>query len=276
MEQFNFNSNNSNEKIEHQNEVIWSWFSNNNELEQQNNTKEILQSRNEQELKAELLNYRLEYEITKDDFDVKIKDGVPIIYSKSTYFSSLLGLNWSDEKRKCLNGKINKNVYDEFDQKINDKTEWKTEIEEFCKENWINTDIVGANGGCVYDNYVCIKYTPYVQCEEKKDWIEPTIKHESQHVKFNKYCEENWIEKNWYLKILDEVIAHCLNTKDENWNIDFDGIEKSMINNENYRKNSWFIEDYGWILMEIIQDVKNNIKDGLDETMKILVNKYKN
>ena len=277
MEQFKFRNNNDDKNLEQQNDIIWSWSSPDNKLEQQKNTNDMLQSRNEQKLKAELLGKCLEYGITEDDFDVKVKDGVPIIYSKSTYFSSLLGLNWPDEKGKILDKEVDKKVYDEFDKKISDWTEWKTEIEQFCKKNWIDVNVVGANGGCVYDNYVCIKYTPYVQCEEKKDWIEPTINHESQHVKFNKYCEENWIEQNWYLRILNEVIAHCTNITDKEWNIYFGEIYSSMKKNENYIKISWFSKrKYLKILKKIIRKTKKNLKSNeLDKTMEMLIAQYK-
>ena len=281
MEEFN----KYNEVIEKQNEAIWSWSSHENELEQQKHTKDILQSRDEQRAKAEILSNWLDYGITEYDFDVKKVDDMIIIISKSSYFSSIVGLNWEQERFNSRNLK-DRIEYDKFDEEISrlfksgiTKEQFKDELSKYCKGNNINfnPEIMTLWWGCVIPewNFIWIKKFPWDSSEiAEKDKL--TIAHENQHVKFNKYCEENWIEKNWYLKILDEVIAHCLNTKDEDWNIDFDKIEKSMINNENYRKNSWFTKDYGWVLVEIIQDVKNNIKDNLNETMRILVNKYKN
>ena len=225
------------------------------------------------------------YPVKDNDFNLDVKDGSIIIYAKSSYFASLIGLNWVKEKEKCLNWEINRDAYDEFDNKIRNlkslSEDKKEEILQFCENNWIDFDSIVVNWWCVVQwnsNYlVWIKDTPIVSLLSNNNRIEPTILHESQHVKFNKYCEQNGIEINWYLKILNEIIANCCNTKDEEWNINFPKVTDSMVNNENYIKVSWFDKNtYTDILNSILTDTENELKShNLSTTMQNLVMKYK-
>ena len=251
--------------------------------------EEKLKAKESQNSQANLLAYVLNIsdDVKKDDFEIKIENDVPVIFSKSTYFSSLIGLNWKEEKENCMNNKINREIYDEFDNKI--KSMWdqpsekeKKELIDFCKHNWIDFNSIATNWGCVVecnnDYCVWIKNTPIIsKLNDSNDRIEWTISHESQHIKFNKYCEEKNIEQNWYIKILNEVIAHCCNTKDKSWNIDFDGIKKSMKNNKNYLSISWFSKrKYKRILSKEINKVKATIKsNNLTTTMEKLIDYYK-
>lgn len=250
---------------------------------------EKMQAKESQNSQANLLSYILNIsdDIKKDDFDIKIENNSPVIFAKSTYFASLVGLNWKEEKEKCLNNKISRKIYDEFDNKI--KNIWeqpsekeKNELIALCKNNWVNFNNIIMNWWCVveYNNDYCvwIKNTPIIsKLNDNNDRIEWTISHESQHIKFNKYCEENHIEPNWHIKILNEVIAHCCNTKDKSWNIDFDWIKKSMKNNKNYIDVSWFSKrKYKRILSKEINKAKSSLKsDDLDTTMKKLIDYYK-
>ena len=224
------------------------------------------------------------YPVKDNDFNLDVKDGTVIIYAKSSYFASLIGLNWVKEKERCLNREINRDAYDEFDNKIKNfkslSNDGKSELLQFCNTNWIDFYNVITNWWCVVQwntNYlVWIKDTPIISLLSNNNRIEPTILHESQHIKFNKYCEQNDIEINWYLKILDEVIAHCYNTKDGEWNIDFPKIKNSMINNENYIKVSWLNKNtYINILNSILADLENELKSyNLNDAMQKLVIKY--
>lgn len=251
--------------------------------------EEISQAKESQNSQANLLTYILNIsdDIKKDDFDIKIENDIPVIFSKSTYLSSLIWLNGKEEKERCMNNKINREIYDEFDNKI--KSMWdqpsekeKIELINFCKHNWIDFDSIATNWWCVveYNNDYCvwIKNTPIIsKLNDNNDRIELTISHESQHIKFNKYCEEQNINQNWHIKILNEVIAHCCNTKDKSWNIDFDWIKKSMKNNKNYIDVSWFSKrKYKRILSKEINKAKSSLKsDDLDTTMKKLIDYYK-
>lgn len=250
---------------------------------------EKMQAKESQNSQANLLSYILNIsdDIKKDDFDIKIENNSPVIFAKSTYFASLVGLNWKEEKEKCLNNKISRKIYDEFDNKI--KNIWeqpsekeKNELIALCKNNWVNFNNIITNWWCVveYNNDYCvwIKNTPIIsKLNDNNDRIEWTISHESQHIKFNKYCEEQNINQNWHIKILNEVIAHCCNTKDKSWNIDFDWIKKSMKNNKNYIDVSWFSKrKYKRILSKEINKAKSSLKsDDLDTTMKKLIDYYK-
>lgn len=251
--------------------------------------EEKSQTKESQNSQANILTYFLSMsdDIKKDDFDIKIENDVPVLFSKSTYFSSLIGLNGKEEKENCMNNKINRDIYDEFDNKI--KSMWnqpsekeKIELINFCKHNWIDFDSIATNWWCVVecgiDYCVWIKSTPIIsRLNDTNDRIEWTISHESQHIKFNKYCEEKNIEQNWHIKILNEVIAHCCNTKDESWNIDFDEIKKSMKNNKNYISVSWFSKrKYKRILSKEINKVKSSLKSNdLTATMESLIDYYK-
>ena len=131
------------------------------------------QAKESQNLQANLLTYFLSIseDIKNNDFDIKIKEDVPIIFSKSSYFSSLIWLNGKEEKEKCLNNKINRNIYDEFDNKI--KSMWdqpsekeKNELIKFCKQNWIDFNSIATNWWCAVkcDTVYCvwIKDTPII------------------------------------------------------------------------------------------------------------------
>ena len=251
--------------------------------------EEKLQTKESQNSQANILTYFLSMsdDIKKDDFDIKIENNIPVIFSKSTYLSSLIWLNGKEEKEHCINNKINRDIYDEFDNKIismwdQPSEKEKKELIDFCKHNWIDFNSIATNWGCVVecnnDYCVWIKNTPIIsKLNDNKDRIEWTISHESQHIKFNKYCEEKNIEQNWHIKILNEVIAHCCNTKDKSWNIDFDGIKKSMKNNKDYISVSWFSKrKYKRILSKEINKIKATIKSNdLTTTMEKLVDYYK-
>jgi hypothetical protein len=224
------------------------------------------------------------YPVKDDDFNLDVKDDTIIIYAKSSYFASIIGLNWLKEKERCLNGEINRNAYDEFDKKIKDlkglSNDRKSELLQFCNTNWIDFYSIITNWWCVVQwntNYlVWIKDTPIISLLSNNNRVEPTILHESQHIKFNKHCEQNNIKINWYLKILNEIIAHCTNTKNDRWDIDFEKIFELMKDNENYIKVSWFNKNtYINILNSMLADLQNELKSyGLNDAMQKLVIKY--
>ena len=223
------------------------------------------------------------YNINSNDFEVTVNSNIIIVYAKSSYFASLIWLNWIAEKEKCLNTTQNiRENYDELDKRVleiskNPTEDTKKNLIQFCLQKWIDFQSVVVNGWCVINweskKYVWIKATPSTIWKESGDlqWI---IDHESQHIKFDEFCESHGIELNWYLKILDEVIAHCCNTKDINWNINFKKIKQSMMNNENYKKVSW-LENYESILWTIIDEIENELeKEKLSIVMEKLILKY--
>lgn len=242
-----------------------------------------------------------EYLVKDSDFDLNIQNDILIISSNSSYFSSLTGLNWLAEKRKSrdLN---NREPYDKFDKisinfsKTNmsdhDLNQKRDELLNFCKNNDINFYDVASNWWCVIQwtssDFVWIKKTPLVAYLESKknisiddsNYMEETIIHEKQHIKFDTFLKNNNISQNWYLKILNEVIAHCCNVKNPDLSVDFDRIIKSMSINENYIGISglwkeWFIESLKTIIHEtkVMLNWANDI-DKLDSVMISLIYKY--
>lgn len=229
----------------------------------------------------------VDFWLKTEDFKIMKKNGTTIIVSNSSYFSSIVWLNWIQEKQNSRKLK-DRSKYDDFDKLLNDllknnvsKEEAQTQLEKYCKENKLDFESIIAWGGCViweWDfSFVWIKKVVW----ESWDIIEKnklTIAHEGQHIKFNDYCKEKWIEQNWTLKLLNEVIAHCMNTRDSNWAIDFEKMYQIMKGNENYLYVSW-IEDkteYELLLKKIIDQVKKEMVDkNIDSTMIYLIEQNK-
>ena len=219
-----------------------------------------------------------EYLINENDFDLDIKSDTLVIISKSSYFSSLTGLNWLWEKHKSRK-LYNRDFYDKFDKisanlfKTNisdyDLNQKKSELIELCNTN--NSDFydISSNWGGVIQwlsaDFIWIKQTPLVlyldSINNNFDYIEKTIVHEKQHIKFDILLKKNNISLNGYLKILNEVIAHCCNVKNLDCSIDFDQIIKSMSKNQNYIEVSGFSEEQ---FIEILKDIVNKTKNILN------------
>ena len=240
-----------------------------------------------------------EYFINDSDFDLEIKNDALVIVSKSSYFSSLTGLNWLWEKGKSRN-LSNRDLYDKFDKtstnllKTNisdyDLNQKKSELIELCKTNNIDFYDISSNWGSVIQwlsaDFIWIKQTPLVlyldSIKNNFDYIEKTIVHEKQHIKFDMFLKENNISQNGYLKVLNEVIAHCCNVKNSDWSIDFDRIIKSMSKNQNYIEVSGFSEkQFIIILKNIVNETKiifnwNNDINTLDSVMSELINRHAN
>lgn len=267
------------------------FFDNN---EHQENLEKIEQlkinQKKENELESTKLKILLSLEdfwIKRKDFELVNKDWTLVIISNSSYFSSIVGLNWVREKERSRDSK-DRNKYDTFDNKFKDllssnlpKSEAQTQLKEYCKENNLDFESIITWWGCVISEweflFVWIKRAIWSSKDviEENEW---TITHESQHIKFENYCRERWIEQNWNLKILNEVIAHCTNTKNNKWDIDFEKIFEVMKDNENYLYVSW-IENktrYELVLKDFIEQVKKEMLDkDLDDTMKYLIEQNK-
>lgn len=237
--------------------------------------------------KLKLILFLEDFWVKKEDFELVNKDGTFVIVSNSSYFSSIVGLNWIQEKEKSRSSK-DRNKYDIFDNKLKDflnskisKSEAQIQLKEYCKENDLDFDSIVTWWGCVISewefSFVWIKRAIW----SSKDVIEEnklTITHEGQHIKFDNYCREKWIEQNWNLKILNEVIAHCTNTKNDKWDIDFGKIFELMKDNENYLYVSWMKDKthYGLVLKDLLEQVKKEMKNkDLDDTMKYLIEQTK-
>lgn len=240
-----------------------------------------------------------EYFINDSDFDLEIKNDALVIISKSSYFSSLTGLNWLWEKGKSRN-LSNRYFYDEFDKissdllKTNisdyDLNQKKSELIELCRINNIDFYDVSSNWGSVIqwvsNDFIWIKQTALVlyfdSIKNNFDYIEKTIVHEKQHIKFDIFLKKNNISQNGYLKILNEVIAHCCNVNNPDWSIDFQRIIESMSKNQNYIEVSGFSEEqFIIILKNIVNETEvilnwNNDINTLDSVMLELINRYSN
>lgn len=260
----------------------------------QKNLKWINQLRNDQNKVKELEYTKLklilllgDFWVKKEDFELVDKDGTFVIVSNSSYFSSIVGLNWIQEKEKSRSLK-DRNKYDTFDNKLKDflnsnisKSEARTQLKQYCKENNLDFESIITWWGCVISewefSFVWIKRAIWSSKDviEENEW---TIIHEGQHIKFDNYCREKWIEQNWNLKILNEVIAHCTNTKNDKWDIDFEKIFELMKDNENYLYVSWIGNKtrYELVLKDFIEQVKKEMTDkDLDDTMKYLIEQNK-
>ena len=266
-----------------------------NELTQVRNCQKIEQQ--QQATKLKILLSLEDFWIKKEDFELINKDGILVIISNSSYFSSIVGLNWIQEKKNSRSAK-NRSNYDVFDKQMDDslmlgisKDDAQKQLKKYCEENNLDFESIIVWWGCVISEWdfslVWIKRVVWESWDiiEKNRW---TIAHEGQHIKFNNYRKEKWIEQNWNLAILDEIIAHCFNTFDEIWNIDFTKIFNNMGTNENYFKNSWIKkrEDYNSKLEEIVKRVKTELQreehknlsfqEQIVSVMKSLIEEYKN
>lgn len=249
-----------------------------------------ISQKKENELESTKLKILLSLEdfwIKKEDFELINKDWTLVVISDSSYFSSIVGLNWIQEKENSRSTK-DRSKYDEFDNKMNDflksgisKNDAKTQMKKYSEENNLDFESMIAWWGCVISeldfSFVWIKKVVW----ESWDIIEKnklTIAHEGQHIKFNDYCKEKWIEQNWTLKLLNEVIAHCMNTRDSNWAIDFEKMYQIMKGNENYLYVSWIKDktEYELLLKKIIDQVKKEMVDkNIDSTMIYLIEQNK-
>ena len=237
--------------------------------------------------KLKILFFLEDFWIKREDFELVNKDWTLVIISNSSYFSSIVGLNWIQEKEKSRDSK-DRNKYDTFDNKFKDllssnlsKSEAQTQLKEYCKENNLDFESIITWWGCVISEweflFVWIKRAIWSSKDviEENEW---TITHEGQHIKFKNYCRERWIEQNWTLKLLNEVIAHCTNTKNNKWDIDFEKIFEVMKDNENYLYVSWIQNKtrYELVLKDFIEQVKREMLDkDLDDTMKYLIEQNK-
>lgn len=267
------------------------FFDNN---EHQENLEKIEQlkinQKKENELESTKLKILLSLEdfwIKRKDFELVNKDWTLVIISNSSYFSSIVGLNWVREKGRSRDSK-DRNKYDTFDNKFKDllssnlsKSEAQTQLKEYCKENNLDFESIITWWGCVISEweflFVWIKRAIWSSKDviEENEW---TITHEGQHIKFKNYCRERWIEQNWTLKLLNEVLAHCTNTKNNKWDIDFEKIFEVMKDNENYLYVSWIQNKtrYELVLKDFIEQVKREMLDkDLDDTMKYLIEQNK-
>ncbi len=226
--------------------------------------------------------------IKKEDFELVNEDWTLVVISNSSYFSSIVGLNWIQEKENSRSLK-DRSKYDWFDNQINDflklgisRDDAKTQLKKYCDENDLDFESMIVWWGCVISewdfSFIWLKKVVWNSGDiiEKNKW---TIAHEGQHIKFDNYCKEKWIEKNWNLAILDEVIAHCFNTFDKKWNIDFTKIYNDMVTNDNYFKKS-LIKDkpsFENKLYDMIQQTKVELQHHkkIYVAMKNLIEKHK-
>ena len=265
---------------------------NNGEYEQNLKSIEPLKIKQKEENEDETIKLNLLYDLVdfwvkKEDFEIMKKNGTTIIVSNSSYFSSIVWLNWIQEKQNSRKLK-DRSKYDDFEKLLNDllknnvsKEEAQTQLEKYCKENKLDFESIIAWGGCVISewdfSFVWIKRIVWDSWDilEKNKW---TIIHESQHIKFDNYCKEKSIEQKWILRLLSEVIAHCTNTKNAKWDIDFDKILKTMKDNKNYLSISWFTDkqDFEEALKNLINQTQKELKNkDIDSAMEYLIEQNK-
>ena len=254
--------------------------------EEKANLLSILLNKNKTEFIEKILNLWW-YGIKDSDFDLELKNNQIVIISKSSYFSSIVGLNGINEKKITREKTKSREIYDNFDKLLKDlfhsnvsKKDAKDQLFKYCSDNRIDYESIITGWGCViseWDNsFVWLKELFWPINLDENEW---TILHEKQHIKFNLYCKSENIHQNSDIKILDEVIAHCYNCK-KDWIVDFDKIMDSMDNNENYIKKSWLSNnDYMEHLQKIIYDVKESMwenysSDNIDLVMINLIKKY--
>ena len=259
------------------------------------NIQEIKQSKQNEKIesdkliiKQKLLLELSDFWITENDFELINKDNTIIIISNSSYFSSIVWLNGIQEKEntRIRKNRVKYDNLDKFAKKLYEsnltKENFIKKLKEHCTEKNLNYDSIYSWWGCIISvwNTSTVGLKRFLRDTwdliEKNKW---TIIHESQHIKFNTYCKENWITPNWVLKLLDEVLAHCTNTKTEDWDIDFEKIFDTMKNNENYIKISWIKnkEKYDSTIYALIWETEkelNNNSNNLDTTMIKLINEH--
>lgn len=295
QENLNLETDSSNFKAE---ELIYDVEKSSHKQEELNQEK--IETKMEQEEKANLLKFVLnksefiakklnlwKYNILDSDFDLELKNNQIVIISKSSYFSSIVGLNGVNEKKLTREKTKSRKIYDNFDNLLKNsfysnvsKEDAKKKLSEYCSNNGIDYESIIAGWGCViseWDNsFVWLKELFWPTNLDENEW---TILHEQQHIKFNFYCKSENIQQNSDIKILNEVIAHCYNCK-ENWIVDFNNILDSMSGNENYINVSWLSnDDYMEHLQKIVFDVKESLwenynSDNIDLVMINLIKKY--
>jgi len=238
--------------------------------------------------KQKLLLELSDFLITENDFEIINKNNTIIIISNSSYFSSIVWLNWIREKKNARERK-NRIKYDNLDKYAKNlyesnlsKEVFKKKLTKHCSEKNLDYNTLFSSWWCVISEWKITGVGLKRFIRDNWDFVEKnkgTIEHESQHIKFNKYCQEKWITSNWMLNLLNEVIAHCTNTKTEEWEIDYEKIYDTMKKNENYITTSWIeeAEEYYSTLYSLIWKVQKELKNNnLDTTMEKLIDKYSN
>lgn len=280
------NTTNSNKVSENSDFSENQYYENIQEIEQSKQNEKI--ESDKLIIKQKLLLELSDFWITENDFELINKDNTIIIISNSSYFSSIVWLNGIQEKEntRIRKNRVKYDNLDKFAKKLYEsnltKENFIKKLKEHCTEKNLNYDSIYSWWGCIISvwNTSTVGLKRFLRDTwdliEKNKW---TIIHESQHIKFNTYCKENWITPNWVLKLLDEVLAHCTNTKTEDWDIDFEKIFDTMKNNENYIKISWIKnkEKYDSTIYALIWETEkelNNNSNNLDTTMIKLINEH--
>ena len=280
------NTTNSNKVSENSDFSENQYYENIQEIEQSKQNEKI--ESDKLIIKQKLLLELSDFWITENDFELINKDNTIIIISNSSYFSSIVWLNGIQEKEntRIRKNRVKYDNLDKFAKKLYESNLTKEgfikKLKEHCTEKNLNYDSIYSWWGCIISvwNTSTVGLKRFLRDTwdliEKNKW---TIIHESQHIKFNTYCKENWITPNWVLKLLDEVLAHCTNTKTEDWDIDFEKIFDTMKNNENYIKISWIKnkEKYDSTIYALIWETEkelNNNSNNLDTTMIKLINEH--
>lgn len=280
------NTTNSNKVSENSDFSENQYYENIQEIEQSKQNEKI--ESDKLIIKQKLLLELSDFWITENDFELINKDNTIIIISNSSYFSSIVWLNGIQEKEntRIRKNRVKYDNLDKFAKKLYEsdltKEGFIKKLKEHSTEKNLNYDSIYSWWGCVISvwNTSTVGLKRFLRDTwdliEKNKW---TIIHESQHIKFNTYCKENWITPNWVLKLLDEVLAHCTNTKTEDWDIDFEKIFDTMKNNENYIKISWiknkdkYISTIYALIWETEKELNNN-SNNLDTTMIKLINEH--
>lgn len=280
------NTTNSNKVSENSDFSENQYYENIQEIEQSKQNEKI--ESDKLIIKQKLLLELSDFWITENDFELINKNNTIIIISNSSYFSSIVWLNGIQEKEntRIRKNRVKYDNLDKFAKKLYEsnltKENFIKKLKEHCTEKNLNYDSIYSWWGCIISvwNTSTVGLKRFLRDTwdliEKNKW---TIIHESQHIKFNTYCKENWITPNWVLKLLDEVLAHCTNTKTEDWDIDFEKIFDTMKNNENYIKISWIKnkEKYDSTIYALIWETEkelNNNSNNLDTTMIKLINEH--
>ena len=278
------NTTNSNKVSENSDFSENQYYENIQEIEQSKQNEKI--ESDKLIIKQKLLLELSDFWITENDFELINKNNTIIIISNSSYFSSIVWLNGIQEKEntRIRKNRVKYDNLDKFAKKLYEsnltKENFIKKLKEHCTEKNLNYDSIYSWWGCIISvwNTSTVGLKRFLRDTwdliEKNKW---TIIHESQHIKFNTYCKENWITPNWVLKLLDEVLAHCTNTKTEDWDIDFEKIFDTMKNNENYIKISWIKnkEKYDSTIYALIWETEKELNNNnLDTTMIKLINEH--
>ncbi len=126
-------------------------------LQQERDDQKIEQWR--QATKLKILLSLEKFWIKEEDFELVNKDWTFVVISNSSYFSSIVGLNWIQEKENGRSTK-DRSKYDGFDKQLNDslksgisKDDAQKQLKKYCKENNLDFESMITWGGSIISEW---------------------------------------------------------------------------------------------------------------------------